>query len=84
MPHVVRKHFHEVMKKFMCALREVLPELPEQEFLWRVHFMMGALAHTMCGTPDSLQLLGVSAGFHDRIDRLKRFLSAGFRAEGKS
>ena len=83
MPHVIKKHFHEVMKKFMGALREVLPELPEQEFLWRVHFMMGALAHTMCGAPESLQLLGVSAGFQDRIDRLKRFLSAGFRAEGK-
>jgi len=37
----------------------------------------------MCGAPESLQLLGVSAGFQDRIDRLKRFLSAGFRAEGK-
>ena len=84
MPHVARKHFHEVMKQFMAALREVLPDLPEQEFLWRVHFMMGAMSHTMCGPPDSLQLLGVSAGFHERLDHLKRFLSAGFQAEGKS
>ena len=83
MPHIINKHFHEVMKKFMGALREVLPQLPEQEFLWRIHFMMGALAHTMCGAPESSELLGVSAGFHDRIDRLKRFLSAGFRSEGK-
>jgi AcrR family transcriptional regulator len=81
MPHLAKKHFHEVMKKFMGALREVLPHIPEQEFLWRVHFMMGAMAHTLCGTPE--QVLGVSAGFHDRIDRLKRFLSAGLRAEGK-
>jgi AcrR family transcriptional regulator len=81
MPHLAKKHFHEVMKKFMGALRLVLPGLPEQEFLWRVHFMMGAMAHTLCGTPE--QVLGVSAGFHDRIDRLKRFLSAGLRAEGK-
>jgi AcrR family transcriptional regulator len=83
MPHLAKKHFHEVMKKFTDALREVLPEVPEQEFLWRVHFMMGALAHTMCGAPDGSQLTGAPGGFHDRIDRLKRFLSAGFRAEGK-
>ena len=84
MPHVMRKHFHEVMKQFMAALREVLPDLPEQEFLWRVHFMMGAMSHTMCGPPESLQLLGVSAGFSERLDHLRRFLSAGFQAEGKS
>jgi len=81
LPHVARKHFHEVMKTFMGALREVLPDLPEQEFLWRIHFMMGALAHTMCGAPENLQVVGVSAGFDDRIDRLKRFLSAGLKAK---
>jgi len=80
MPQLARKHFHEVMKTFMGALREVLPDIPEEEFVWRVHFMMGAMAHTMCGAPENT---AASAGFHDRIDRLKRFLSAGFRAEGK-
>lgn len=83
LPHIVRKHFHPMMVRFMAALREALPELPEQEFLWRVHFMMGALAQTMCGTPESLQLVGVSCGFDERIDRLKRFLSAGLRAPGE-
>src|ERR1051325_8289765 len=38
MPHVARKHFHEVMKQFMAALREGLPDWPEQEFLWRGNF----------------------------------------------
>src|SRR5689334_16744102 len=80
MPKIARKHFHDVLNQFMGALREVLPEMPDQEFLWRVHFMMGAMAHTMCGSPES----GETAGFHDRIDRLKRFLSAGLRAEGNS
>jgi len=83
LPHVVEKHFQPALARFRDGLRQALPELPEQEFLWRIHFMMGALAHTMCGAPESLQLLGVSAGFQDRIDRLKRFLSAGFRAEGE-
>ena len=83
LPHIVKKHFHHVMVRFMAALREALPDLQEQEFLWRVHFMMGAISQTMCGTPESLKLLGVSSGFEERIERLKRFLSAGFRAPGE-
>jgi AcrR family transcriptional regulator len=83
LPHIVKKHFHHVMVRFMAALREALPDLPEQEFLWRVHFMMGTISQTMCGPPESLKLLGVSCGFEERIERLKRFLSAGFRAPGE-
>jgi AcrR family transcriptional regulator len=84
LPHVVKKHFHHVMVRFMAALREALPDLQEQEFLWRVHFMMGAISQTMCATPESLKTLGVSGGFEERLDRLKRFLCAGFRAPGES
>jgi len=83
MAHIAKRHFHQVMVRFIGALREALPELPEQEFLWRVHFMMGSIAQTMCGSPEGLNLLGVNCGFDERIDRLKRFLSAGFRAPGE-
>src|SRR5262245_48182317 len=83
LPHLVKKHFHHVMVRFMAALREALPHLQEQEFLWRVHFMMGAIAQTMCATPESLKMLGVPSGFDERIERLKRVLSAGFRAPGE-
>jgi AcrR family transcriptional regulator len=83
MPHIVKKHFHHVMQRFIAALRQTMPDLPEQEFLWRIHFMMGALAQTMCGSPETLQILGVSSGFDERIDRLKRFLSAGLQAPGE-
>ena len=82
LPHIAQKHFQHVMLRFMDALRQSLPGVPEQEFLWRVHFMMGALSHTMCGSPEHLQMLGISSDYHERIDRLKRFLSAGFRARG--
>jgi len=83
MPHIAKRHFHQVMVRFIGALREALPELPEQEFQWRVHFMMGSIAQTMCGSPEGLNLLGAACGFEERIDRLKRFLSAGFRAPGE-
>jgi hypothetical protein len=80
MPHIIRKHFQHVMARFVAALREALPGLPERELMWRIHFMMGALAHTMCGSPENLQMLGVGSGFEERIDRLKYFLSAAFGA----
>lgn len=83
LPHIIKKHFHHVMVRFMAAVREAVPHLTEQEFLWRVHFMKGALSQTMCSPPEALQAAGISCGYDERIDRLKRFLSAGFRAPGE-
>ena len=77
MPGIVQKHFQPTAARFIGALRRALPGLPEAEFGWRVHFMMGAMAHTMCGTP----ILPVASGdFHGRMRKLVTFLSAGFRA----
>jgi len=78
LPAIVQKHFHPTAKRFLASLRRALPGLPEAEFLWRVHFMVGAMAHTMCGTPI---FPGPEEDFHSRMRRLVTFLSAGFRAE---
>ena len=77
MPSIVQKHFYPTAKRFLAALRRSLPDLPEAEFFWRVHFMMGAMAHTMCGTP---MFPGPTGDFHGRMRKLVTFLSAGFRA----
>lgn len=77
MPAIVQKHFYPTAQRFIVAMRRALPEVPEAEFLWRVHFMMGAMAHTMCGTPI---FPAASEDFHGRIMKLVRFLSGGFRA----
>jgi AcrR family transcriptional regulator len=77
MPEIVQKHFYPTAQRFLAALRRALPELPEAEFQWRVHFMMGAMAHTMCGTP---LFAPASEDFHGRMRKLVAFLSAGFRA----
>jgi len=79
-PAVAERLFQPVIVRFRAAMQRALPDLPEPEFLWRVHFMIGAMAHTMCGAPD---LTGVASGpghFADRIARLVAFLSGGFRA----
>jgi len=80
LPAVIQKNFQPVLNRFIGALREGLPHLSASEFQWRIQFMIGAMAHTMCGTIEQ------DGDFGTRIARLIVFLSAGFRApatEGK-
>ena len=72
LPRVIQKNFQTVLPRFVGALREALPYLDEEEFQWRIHFMTGTIAHTMCAAPEG--------DFGARIERLIVFLSAGFRA----
>jgi AcrR family transcriptional regulator len=72
LPSVIEKNFQPMLARFIGALRQALPTLPDEEFQWRIHFMQGAMAHTMCGAP--------MGDFEKRIERLIRFLAAGFRA----
>jgi AcrR family transcriptional regulator len=80
MPRIVEKHFQPTGLRFVAALRRALPGLPEEELLWRVHFMIGAMAHTMCRAPVFPQMAGSACGMEPRMKRLVTFLSAGFRA----
>ena len=77
---VVQRNFQPVISRFLSAMQKALPELPREEFLWRMHFMIGAMAHTMCGSPDFTMVSNVPAGFQHRIEFLVRFLEGGFRA----
>jgi AcrR family transcriptional regulator len=79
MPQIVQKHFQPTAMRFLAALRRAVPHLTESEFNWRVHFMMGAMAHTMCGT-NLFEM--VSEDYHGRMRKLVTFLSAGFHAPG--
>ena len=80
MPRIVERHFQATGLRFVAALRRALPELPEEELLWRVHFMIGAMAHTMCRAPVFPDMTGDSGDMETRMKRLVKFLSAGFRA----
>ncbi len=80
LPSVVQRHFHPAIVIFREAMQRALPDLPEQEFQWRLHFMIGAMAHTMCGAPDFTGVATEGSDFRDRIERLVAFLSGGFRA----
>ncbi|MDX1389772.1 MAG: TetR/AcrR family transcriptional regulator [Acidobacteriota bacterium] len=75
--------FKEVAGRFTAAFRRALPELPAEELFWRIHFVIGAMAHTMAG---SHRLRFLSGGLCETGDadatirRLVDFLAAGLRA----
>jgi len=44
---VIARQFAEVFQRFTRAFRKVLPDLTPEEHFWRIHFVIGAMAHTM-------------------------------------
>ena len=80
---IFETQFGRIKQRFMAAMRRALPEVPETEMLWRIHFMIGSLGHTMAGR-EHLKFL--SDGRCDATDadalitRLVTFLDAGLRA----
>jgi AcrR family transcriptional regulator len=78
MPSIVQKHFLPTAQRFLATLRRAVPHLSDADFHWRVHFMMGAMAHTMCGTP---LMPAVPDSYHERMRKLVTFVSAGFLAQ---
>ena len=79
MQEVARKHFAEVGQRFRAALGRAAPDLSEAELSWRVHFVVGAMAHCLCRGPEDWQ--GKRAGeSREMLKELVTFLAAGFRA----
>ena len=84
MPRIVERHFQGTVTRFVAALRRAIPDLPEEELMWRMHFMVGAMAHAMCSAPVFPPIAGDSADMAPRMKRLVTFLGAGFRAPATS
>lgn len=84
MKQVLPIHYRDVVLRFKDALARALPEVPEQELVWRMHFTFGAMAYAMAGN-DALQLITTceAEGADDAeaiIRRLVPFLAAGLKA----
>lgn len=75
--------FGEVFERFTVALSRALPELPQRELVWRMHFLLGSMIHTMA---DPARIEKFSGGLCDPSDtdalaaRLLSFVAAGMRA----
>jgi AcrR family transcriptional regulator len=78
MQAIARKHFAETSRRFLAALRRALPQLSETDFSWRIHFMIGAMAHCLCRPPEDWH--GKPLEYPQMLKELVTFLSAGFRA----
>ena len=75
-----KQQFEHLARRFVPALQRALPELPRVELVWRLHFAIGALAHTMAASKMLEMMSGGSCEISDvegTLTRLKAFVLAG-------
>jgi len=80
---VFLKHLAPVSQRFREALSKALPDLPPSEVLWRLHFSVAVVTHTMLWGRIFPKITNGVCDISDRealVDRAVRFVSAGFRA----
>jgi AcrR family transcriptional regulator len=82
MQGIARQHFSEAVQRFQAALRRALPHLSGAELSWRIHFMIGAMAHCLCRGPEDWH--GRALEYPQMLKELVTFLSAGFRAPSEA
>jgi AcrR family transcriptional regulator len=73
----------EVVRRFTEAFGRVLPHLPSQELLWRIHFVAGTMGHTVaCGRALEKHSHGLCqpSDPDQALRYMIPFLSAGLRA----
>jgi AcrR family transcriptional regulator len=78
------EHYRDVVVRFRRAFAAALPQLPDAEIVWRMHFMFGAMSYALAGN-DALKLIATcdAEGADDAeavIRRLVPFLTGGFKA----
>jgi AcrR family transcriptional regulator len=76
------RHLMVIIQRFGAALQRAVPELPESEVAWRMHFMVGAMVHLLNWSPWLGQLTGGLCDASDSaavLDRMVAYAAAGFR-----
>ncbi|MHC5063096.1 MAG: TetR/AcrR family transcriptional regulator [Planctomycetota bacterium] len=75
--------FADLVQRFLQAIERCLPELDRSVVFWRMHFMVGTMAHTLC-TNNLLTLFTSGHCNMKDIDHVTRqmvaFVAAGMRA----
>lgn len=72
--------FEHMRERFFPVLERALPDLPRDELAWRLHFAIGALAHTMAASKMLELMSGGRCNISDveaTLARLKAFVLAG-------
>ena len=80
---LVAENFDHSSRTFVRALRECLPTLPEDEILWRFHFMLGTIYYS-ASSPQRIKAFSRGrcdpADIESTVRHLVPFLAAGFRS----
>lgn len=75
-----------IFQKFTLALIQLLPHLTPQEVMWRLHFSVGILAHTLAAGNKLATLSNGQVNPQDKqevLKQMKRFAIAGLMADTK-
>lgn len=56
MRNFLPEQYAEVVRRYKAAFARALPQVPEDELVWRLHFLFGAIAYSMAGN-DALRLI---------------------------
>jgi AcrR family transcriptional regulator len=80
---IYKDHMEPVASRFIAAYQRALPDVDRVELLWRMHFSMGALSHTMAAS-HVLRLFSNGqcdpSDIEGTLQRLKAFMIAGLTA----
>ena len=82
---LIMPQFKELAAVFLPAFRVHVPKLSEEDFFWRVIFMIGTMAHTMSAAPRLNFLSQGKCDVSDPEETIKKmvtFLAGGFHARG--
>ena len=80
----LRDRFREVFDNYTSAFREILTDLPDLDFYWRIHFMLGAMCHTLCDRERPVLLSGGVCDVESQdevLEQLVAFVAGGLRAQ---
>lgn len=75
--------FEDVVRRYSAAFSRALPQLSKSDLIWRFHFMVGAMCHTLLDT-QGISLLSQNnvplKSTEELIEELVSFTAAGFKA----
>lgn len=82
MPPSVEHGFRNMLERFRKAFRRTLPDIGEEDLLWRMHFSFGAMIHMMAHADTLRELSGGASGNPSTDQSMARFVhyaAAGMR-----
>jgi AcrR family transcriptional regulator len=78
-PEISQRLFQPLISRFLAAASRACPDITMEELVWKIHFMVGAMAHTLLVSPEAYRKLEPESQL-TIARRLIAFVSWGFRA----